>query len=326
MITSRWTAAGRTDAPNCRTPSTIILPGLPIGPEAWPAIERARSSRQVLGEDRMSTIWKLLAFAACLYAAFTALIYFRQDSLIYYPDIAGRELATSPEQVGLAYEDVELRTEDDVRLHGWFVPSDNARGTLLFFHGNAGNISHRLDSIAIFNRMDLDVFIIDYRGYGQSEGKVSEAGTYLDAEAAWKYLVETRGIDPARIILFGRSLGASIAAWLASRHRPAALILESGFASVPSMGQRLYPLLPVKWLAKFSYDTRQYVSQIECPLLVIHGPDDEIIPYAEGREVFDAASVEKQFLEIRGGHNDGFIVSGDEYVDGLRQFIYGSLD
>ena len=274
----------------------------------------------------MSAVWKFLLLAACLYAGIVALVYFRQSSLLYYPNIAGRALAASPQQIGLAYEDVELATEDGVRLHGWYIPGENARGTLLFFHGNAGNISHRLDSIAIFNRMNLDVFIIDYRGYGRSEGRPSEAGTYRDAEATWLYLVETRGIAADRIVVFGRSLGASIAAWLASRHRPAALILESSMSSVPSMAQRLYPFLPVKWLSTFRYDTRQYVSGLECPLLVAHSRTDEIIPYAEGRLVFDAAPAEKQFLDMRGEHNDGFIASGPAYRDGLKHFIDGALE
>ena len=274
----------------------------------------------------MVTVWKFLLVAVCLYAGIIALVYFRQSSLLYYPDIAGRGLHATPQQIGLAFEDIELLTEDGVRLHGWFIPGDDARGTLLFFHGNAGNISHRLDSIAIFKRMNLDVFIIDYRGYGQSQGRVSEAGTYRDAEAAWSYLVETRGVAADRIVVFGRSLGASIAAWLASRHTPAALIVESSFSSVPSMGQRLYPFLPVKWLSSFSYDTRQYVSRIECPLLVVHSRTDEIIPYAEGRLVFDAAPADKQFLDLRGGHNDGFIVTGQAYRDGLRHFIDAALD
>jgi fermentation-respiration switch protein FrsA (DUF1100 family) len=265
----------------------------------------------------MNTVWKFLLLAACLYF---------QSSLIYYPNVAGRNLSATPQQIGLAFEDVELVTQDKVRLHGWFIPSDDARGTVLFFHGNAGNISHRLDSIAIFNRMNLDVFIIDYRGYGQSQGRVTEKGTYRDAAAAWSYLTATRGIDANRIIVFGRSLGASIAAWLASRHRPAALILESSFSSVPSMAQRLYPFLPVKWLSTFRYDTRQYVSNVNCPLLVVHSKTDEIIPYAEGRLVFDAAPDAKRFLDIRGGHNDGFFVTGQAYVDGLSTFIENSLE
>ncbi len=274
----------------------------------------------------MNAVFKFLLLGVCLYAGLSALIYFRQSSMIYYPNMPGRDLSATPQHIGLAFEDIEFTTEDKIRLHGWFVPSEDARGTLLFFHGNAGNISHRLDSIAIFNRMGLDVFIIDYRGYGQSQGRVTETGTYRDAEAAWFYLTETRGIDANRVIVFGRSLGSSIAAWLASKHRPAALILESSFSSVPSMAQRLYPFLPVKLLATFSYDTRRYVSTIACPLLVVHSQDDEIIPYAEGRLVFDAAPLDKQFLDIRGGHNDGFIVTGRAYTEGLSSFIGNRLD
>lgn len=274
----------------------------------------------------MNTVWKFLLLVAGLYAGLSALIYFRQSSLIYYPGVPGRTLTATPQHIGLAYEEVELLTADQVRLHGWFVPSDDARATLLFFHGNAGNISHRLDSIAIFNRLRLNVFIFDYRGYGQSQGKVSEAGTYRDAEAAWSYLTGARGIDASEIVVFGRSLGSSIAAWQASQHRPAALILESSFSSVPSMAGRLYPFLAVKLLAKFSYDTGRYVSSIACPLLVVHSKTDEIIPYAEGRQVFDAAPANKQFLDILGGHNDGFIVTGRAYVDGLSRFIDSSLN
>ncbi len=274
----------------------------------------------------MSGIWKLLMFGVCVYSALAAFVYFRQSSLIYYPNMPGRNLVATPRQIGLEYEDVQLVTGDGVELHGWFIPGGNPKGAVLFFHGNAGNMSHRLDSIAIFNRLGLDVFIIDYRGYGQSLGKTTEIGTYRDAEAAWRYLVEARGMDADRIIVFGRSLGASIAAWLARGQAPAALVIESGFISVPSMARRLYPFLPVNWLVRFNYDTRQYIAGIACPLLVVHSRDDEIIPFDEGRAVFEAASVSKRFLEIHGGHNDGFIVSGPTYVEGLRLFIDEHLD
>ncbi len=274
----------------------------------------------------MKTLRKFLVLAACLYLGIAALIYFRQTSLIFYPNLPGRDLVATPQLIGLDYEDISLVTADEVRLHAWFIPAVNPRGTLLFFHGNAGNISHRLDSIAIFNRLNLDVLIIDYRGYGQSEGNISEEGTYRDAEAAWRYLTEDRNIDADRIIVFGRSLGASIAAWLSHQHKPAALILESGFSSVPSMAQRLYPFLPVKLLAKYSYDTQSHVSNLDCPLLVVHSQNDEIIPWAEGRAVYETAHGEKHFLEIRGGHNDGFLMSGKLYTDGLQDFINGALE
>ncbi len=273
----------------------------------------------------MNSLWKLLLAGVCIYAALTAFIYFRQSSLIYFPNMPGRALTATPQQIGLHYEDVEFTADDGVGLHGWFIPAAEARASLLFFHGNAGNISHRLESIAIFNALGLDVFIFDYRGYGQSQGKISETGTYRDAEAAWRYLTETRGVAPGDIIVFGRSLGSSIAAWLASRQKPAGLIVESGFSSVASMAQRLYPFLPVRWLSRFRYDTSSYVSALTCPLLVVHSKTDEIIPFAEGMAVYDAAPADKRFLEIRGGHNDGFVVSGATYINGLKSFIDSSL-
>ena len=254
----------------------------------------------------MASFWKLLLIGIGVYAALSLYVYYMQSNLIYFPNLAGRELVSTPNNIGLDYQDVEFLTKDKIKLHGWFIPSKDAEKTILFFHGNAGNISHRLESIDIFNRLGLNVFIIDYRGYGQSEGKITEKGSYRDAEAAWHYLVNTRGIDKDQIILFGRSLGASIAAWLASKQTPSALIIESGFTSVPSMGQRLYPFLPVRWLTHFKYDTVKYVQSVSCPVLVAHSKDDEIIPYDEGRKIFDAANNPKHFLEMRGGHNDGF--------------------
>ena len=274
----------------------------------------------------MSNFWKLVIMVACLYGAVVAFVYLRQSSLIYYPDMPGRDLVATPQQIGLEYQDVYFTGDDGIRLHGWFVPYRAARGTILFFHGNAGNVSHRLDSIDLLHRLGVNVFIIDYRGYGQSEGRVSERGTYRDAEAAWKYLTRTRGISEQRIIVFGRSLGASIAAWLASKYRPAGLILESGFASVTSMAKRIYPFLPVEWLSRFEYDTASYVKSVSCPILVAHSRNDEIIPFAEGRAVFDAAGENKQFLEMRGGHNDGYRASGRAYVEALGSFIHEKLE
>jgi len=273
----------------------------------------------------MLSIWKLVIVGIGVYAALSIYVYFIQSGLIFYPNMPGRNLVSTPENIGLTYQNVEFVTEDNIKLHGWFIPNKNAKGTLLFFHGNAGNISHRLDSIAIFHRLELNVFIIDYRGYGQSEGKITEKGTYRDAEAAWNYLNHTQGISGKEIIIFGRSLGASIASWLAGKHRPAALIIESGFTSVASMGQRFYPFLPVRWLTHIKYDTKKYVKNISCPVMVAHSKHDEIIPYDEGREIFAAAAGEKQFLEMQGGHNDGFIVSGTSYVKGLKSFINKNL-
>ena len=267
----------------------------------------------------------LIVLTGLLYVLLCIYLFLLQSRLLYYPNLGGRKLQASPADIGLEYESVTLVSSDSVRIHGWFVDARTQRGTLLFFHGNAGNISHRLDSLRIFNTLGLSVLIIDYRGYGQSQGRISETGTYLDAEAAWQYLTDQKRIDPQNIILFGRSLGGAIAANLAAKHPPAALILESVFSSVPEMAARFYPVFPVRLLARFSYDTRKSLASVFCPVLVIHSPDDEIIPFENGRILFETAREPKSFLEIHGGHNEGFLASGPFYVKGLENFINKNL-
>jgi fermentation-respiration switch protein FrsA (DUF1100 family) len=198
--------------------------------------------------------------------------------------------------------------------------------TLLFLHGNAGNISHRLDSIRQFHELGLAVFILDYRGYGESEGSPTETGTYDDATAAWHYLIAQRGIAPRDIVLLGRSLGANIAAELATRTRPGALIMESAFTSVPDMAATIYPWLPVRLLSRYRYDAYKQLAHISCPLLIVHSRDDEIIPFTHGQRLFECAREPKQFLELRGGHNDGFLVTGRDYLEGIGHFLSEHLD
>ncbi len=258
---------------------------------------------------------------AVVYALLLTLLFVFQSRLVHLPYLPGRELVATPERIGLQYEDVHLRTADEVRLHGWFVPAERARGVLLFFHGNAGNISHRLDSLAIFNELELDVLIIDYRGYGQSEGRPSEEGLYRDAEAALAYLREQRGFEDGEVVVFGRSLGAAVASRLASGHDVGALIVESAFTSVPDMAAELYPIFPVRTIARLQYDTRTTIKRVRSPVLVVHSPDDEIIPFRHGQTIYQAASSPKQFLQLRGDHNTGFLRHRDMYMDGLRQFL-----
>jgi uncharacterized protein len=269
----------------------------------------------------MSGLATTLLAVAGAYLVLALFVYFGQASMLYLPNLPSRSLTASPQQAGLQYEDIVLRAEDGVRLHGWYVPAVQARGTVLFFHGNAGNISHRLDSIRIFRDLKLSVFIFDYRGYGQSEGRPGERGTQRDALAAWRFLTEERGIAPGKIILFGRSLGAAVAAWLATQKQPGALIVESAFTSVPDMAAELYWWLPARWLARFEYATRDYIAQVHCPVLVVHSPDDEIIPFRHGEAIFAGAHAPKEMLRLRGGHNDGFFLSGERYVLGLDAFL-----
>ncbi|MCE9665620.1 alpha/beta hydrolase [Halomonas sp. M5N1S17] len=267
---------------------------------------------------------RILASLAAIYAIVVVLAWFFQDRLLYLPHV-GREHMATPADRGMAWEQVDLDTEDGLTLDAWWIPAENPRGSLLFFHGNAGNISHRLESIRQFNRLGLSVLIVDYRGYGRSEGSPSEAGTARDARASWRWLVDEGGMSPDEIVLFGRSLGAAVAAELAAGLAPdvspAAVVLESPFRSVPSLGQSLYPFLPVRWLANLDYDTETYVTRFTAPLLVIHSREDEIIPFSQGEAVFEAASEPKEMLVIRGGHNTGFLDSEPEYSDGIDAFL-----
>ena len=273
----------------------------------------------------MNTLLYLLLVIVGGYCALALYVFLMQPKLIYYPNVPGRTLEATPAVIGMDYEELTLKTTDGEQLHAWFIPHPQARATLLFAHGNAGNISHRLDSIQVFHDLGLNVLIFDYRGYGRSTGKPGENGTYRDADAAWAYLTETRGIDSGRIILFGRSLGAAVIADLATRAEPAGVILESAFLSVPDMAATIYPWLPVRWLASYRYDNGDKVTRITQPLLIIHSRGDEIIPFEQGEQLFRRASEPKQFLELRGRHNDGFFVSRDEYLVAMAAFLESAL-
>ncbi|HEU4855627.1 MAG TPA: alpha/beta hydrolase [Nitrosospira sp.] len=265
-------------------------------------------------------LWNLGIMVAIAYVIFAAVIFFVQPRLVYYPEY-GRSVTQTPDDLGLAYETVELATDDGETLHGWFVPAPDAAGTVLFFHGNAGNISHRMGYLLMFYRLGYNTFIIDYRGYGQSSGAPSESGTYKDAQAAWQYLTEKKDIAPSNVVLFGESLGAAVAAWLAAREKPALLVLASAFTSVPDMGAKLYPFLPIRLLSRFEYNTLEYLRSVNCPVFIAHSPQDEIVPFEQGRALYEAAPDPKQFLELQGGHNNGFIYMQEDWQEALGEFI-----
>ena len=265
----------------------------------------------------MLGIWIIIIIAGA-YLIFVGFFFIFQSQYIYFPE---RTLSAAPSSIGLHFESVSFETADGLKLSGWFIPSEGAKSVILFCHGNAGNISHRLESILIFHRLGLDIFIFDYRGYGQSQGKPSEQGTYKDAEAAWRYLIEERQVLPNEIIVFGRSLGAAVASWLAQSHTPGALILESTFTSLADIVATLYPYLPVRLLLRFEYNTAEYLGRADCPVLIVHSHDDEIMPFSHGRQLFEIARYPKEFLEISGAHNEGFITSGKYYEEGLNAFI-----
>lgn len=262
----------------------------------------------------------LLTTLGLAYAGVAALLFLFQDRLAYYPEI-GREILSTPRDHGLDYAPLTLVTPDGEKLDAWFVPRPQARGVVLILHGNAGNISHRMDTIAMFHRLGYGVLIFDYRGYGRSTGRPSEEGLYRDARTAWDYLTRQQGIAPGRIVLFGESLGGAVAAWLAAREQPGALVLSSVFTSASDLAADLYPWLPARWLVRLRYDTRAALAAVRSPVLVAHSPNDEIIPYRHGQELFAAAPEPKAFLALAGGHNDGFIFRREAWVDVLADFL-----
>jgi fermentation-respiration switch protein FrsA (DUF1100 family) len=240
-----------------------------------------------------------------------------ERALIYVPV---RELAGTPASLGLTYRDISFETDDGVRLHGWLIPGPRPL-TLLWFHGNAGNISHRLDNIReIHRRLGIGIFIFDYRGYGRSEGSPSEAGLYRDARAAREALVRTLGVHDAQVVYFGRSLGAAVAADLALAHPPPGVILESPFLSVQAMASRTLP--GSGRLLKTRFDSLSKIGRLRTALLILHGDSDEVVPHEHGRRLFEAASEPKAFYTIRGArHNDTYLVGGDAYWETWRNFL-----
>lgn len=260
----------------------------------------------------------VLSIVTGIYFVAAMLLWLSQAKYIYHPT---RPIEATPAEAGLEYEDVSFTASDGVHLTGWFVPAEHPRGVILLMHGNGGNIGHRIELLAILNRLNFSTFIIDYRGYGASGGTLSEHGTYLDAEAAWDYLIDQRSIAPKDIVLMGRSLGGVFAAYLAKDHAAGAVIIDSSLTSVPDLGEELFPHFPVRRLSRYIYPTLDYLTGARCPVLIVHSPTDETVPFAHGQRLFEAAPEPKAFLQLIGAHNDAFLVSGDDYTEGVSRFL-----
>jgi fermentation-respiration switch protein FrsA (DUF1100 family) len=226
-----------------------------------------------------------ISFILVLYTTICVFLFFFQRYLIYFP---AKHIAFTPTDIALQYEDIFISTADNIRIHGWFIPATAPQGVILLCHGNAGNISDRLELLRIFNGLSLDVLIFDYRGFGRSEGSVNEAGTYQDATAAWNYLLEQK---------------------------------ESSYTSLPDLGSKLYPFFPVRLLARYHYRTIENLKSVFCPVLFIHSRADEVVPFSLGIENYQAANEPKHFLEINGSHNNGYIISTKIYSEGIKNFL-----
>ncbi len=239
------------------------------------------------------------------------------DSMIFHPT---RGVDLRPEQVGLNGHDVFLETEDGVRIHAFWLPAAGNDRALLFLHGNAGNASHRLPNAAHLVAMGASVLLLDYRGYGLSDGVPSEPGVYADARAGLSHLVEARDFPLHRIVVFGRSLGGAVAVDLVQSQEIAGLILESSFPSASAMATSIFR--PAAALLRGRFDSTSKIARLRAPLLYFHGNRDEIVPLELGRRLFAAAPEPKAFEEIDGaGHNDTTEVGGSAYFERIRRFL-----
>lgn len=244
-------------------------------------------------------IW-LIGIVAAGYLATCAGLFLVQGRMVWLP---GPAPSSDPSAKGVDFEDLVLTTRDGVELHAWYV--SGGPQVVLVSHGNAGSIEDRIGLIAVLHAMGFGVMAYDYRGYGRSTGKPSEDGTYLDAEAAFDALVADKGILPAQIVLYGESLGGAVAIELATRRASGHLIVENTFTALPDVAARVYPWLPVRWLARIRYDSLSKMPALTTPVMVIHSPEDELIPFEQGRRLHDAVSGRRAFLRTRGAHSDG---------------------
>ena len=266
-------------------------------------------------------ILSVIRIALAVYVGLCVLLVFRQKTYIYIP---GKDMAFSPLDVGLEFEAVNLQTVDNESLVAWYVSAEEPDAkTILFCHGNAGDLGSRVDAMRTLHDLGFNIFFFDYRGYGHSTGSPTEGGTYQDARAAWAYLVKERGAPAEKLVIYGRSLGGAVAVRLASEVGVVALVLESTFSSARDMAAGMFPLLPSRLLCRYRYNSHALIDSVNMPVLIAHSREDEMIPFKMGQRLFARAKEPKAFYEGRGGHNEGILESDAEYQEMLKAFVSG---
>lgn len=258
-------------------------------------------------------------FFSFLLGIFFFIFYIRylESRSIFFP---ARVLTSSPQDRGLPFEDIFIKTADGLTLHGWLVKKDTNKTTLIFFHGNAGNIGDRLEKINLFYQMGLNVCIVDYRGFGTSEGHPSEEGIYQDALSVYDYLMTREDIDKKRLAGYGASLGGAVVIDLAAKRSLQAIIIDSAFTSATDMAKRIYPWVP-SFLIRIKFDSYAKILKIGIPKLFIHSREDEIVPFQLGQRLYQRAPDPKEFLEVKGTHNDASILDREKFTEGIRKFL-----
>jgi fermentation-respiration switch protein FrsA (DUF1100 family) len=273
----------------------------------------------------LMTIFQSIGVMAVLILLYTVFLVGCEKKIIFHP-AKFPEGYWDPASLGLKAQDILFQSEDGVNLHGWYVPTPGARATLLWFHGNAGNLSHRLDNIQRLLSLNFNIFIFDYRGYGKSEGEPDEKGIYKDSQAAYNKILELEGVSVDSLFLFGRSLGGICAVETALNNSARGLILESTFTSASDMSRKIMPLIPLGWAIRSKLDAINNVPKLKLPKLFLHGDRDEVVPFDLGRKLYEAAADPKSFYIIQGaGHNDTYIMGGRDYYNALDDFITETL-
>ena len=278
----------------------------------------------------LSTFLVVVTIAVSGFVAISLYLYLSQDRMVFFPT---RDLESSPGDIGLGFQEVRIDVTDGESIHAWFIPApsdsrandqsgDGGAPTVLFCHGNAGNISHRLETIECLVTLGANVMLFDYRGYGQSDGAPSETNMYADAAACYHWLTGSQDVPSNQIVLFGRSLGGAVAIELASRVDCAGLIVESSLTSAKEMGRLMFPCFPIGLMLRYEFNSIQKIGQVGCSVLVTHSPDDDVVPFAMGRRLYEKSAEPKRFVELRGGHNDRDYIADGTYVEAVRAILY----
>lgn len=289
----------------------------------------SKADRQQFGVTRLikQAVKKMILYTVLIvagtYLALTLMMYIFQERMVFVP---GRNVFATPASYKIDFEDINLKTDNDETISAWYIPAKDAKYTVLFCHGNAGNIANRLETAVFYHNHGYNFMVFDYPGYGKSTGKPSDKGLLRAAEAAWKYLVETREIDPESIIVAGRSLGGSAASHLASKYDPAMLCLEATFVSVKEAAKDVVPFLPVSLICRVHLPTGENLRKVKCPVLLIHSPHDEVINYRHGEKLYEIAPEPKEFHTLKGGHNDCWFIDQNRYAEIFKAFIAKHVD
>ena len=267
-------------------------------------------------------LWLAIIVIAA-FIGFGIFLYFAQTRMVFFPT---RELAVNPGDFNIPFEDVTVTSANGKQVHGWYLPprtSPDSAPVVLFCHGNAGNISHRLETAAYIQELGAGILLFDYQGYGRSEGSPGESETYDDAAAFYQWLRDTKSISADRIVAFGRSLGGAIAIELATEKTVRGLIVESSFTSAEAMAKKMFPFFPVQVLVRYKFASLEKIPHVGCPVLVTHSPEDDLVPYEMGRKLYEAAGPPKKFVELTGGHNTREYFDFPEYRAALEDILGG---